>query len=123
MLPVEIAFGPPWGHGVWWHPVEYVIEAFFCLDIIAHFNTSIYDHEGNEIFSRSHIAIHYLTSSHFWIDIAATIPIKVDNAFFRLLPCLKVIRITSLSKIVKKMDIKDDAKAVSYIIHIHLKFS
>jgi hypothetical protein len=97
-----------------------MIEGFFSLDVIAHFNTSIYDHEGNEEFTRKDIAIHYLTSSHFWIDMLSTIPIPVNNPFFKLLPCLKVIRITSLSKIIKKLDVKDDVKAVRYKFIVNL---
>ncbi len=30
----------------------------------------------------------------------------------KLLPALKVIRITALSNIIKKMDVKDDVKAI-----------
>ena len=81
LLPIEIAFHPKWGHSVWWLASEYTIEGFFCLDVLAHFNTSFYDHDGNEEFSRLHIAQHYLTSFHFWIDMLATIPIPIVKLF------------------------------------------
>lgn len=99
MLPVYIAFDPPWGHTKGWHVFEYIVEAFFALDVIFKFNTTLYDHDGNEIFDRKHIAIDYLSESHFWIDMAATIPFNqmMDNAPAKLAPTLKVIRITSLS--------------------------
>lgn len=77
MLPVELCIHPKFGESKWWKPVESFIEAFFCLDVLVHFNTSIYDHDGNETFSKMHIAHHYLTSHEFWIDMLSTIPIPV----------------------------------------------
>ena len=56
---------------------EYTIEFFFVLDVLIHFNTTLYDSDGNEIFDRKHIAIDYLCELHFWIDMAATIPLGV----------------------------------------------
>lgn len=76
-LPLAIVFQPPFSGTVGWHVIEYTIEAFFAMDILIHFNTSLYDHDGNEVFDRKHIAIHYLSEYHFWIDMAATIPLGV----------------------------------------------
>ena len=77
LLPFEIAFHPPWGTSGWWKAYEYIVEAFFALDVICTFNTSVYDKDGNEIFDRKHIAIDYLCELHFWIDLASTIPLGV----------------------------------------------
>ena len=78
LLPAELAYTPPWGHQTPWKAFEYTVEAFFCLDVLIHFNTTVYDSDGNEIFDRWHIAHHYVTELHFWIDMAATIPLGVS---------------------------------------------
>ncbi len=78
LLPAEIAFTPPWGHSTGWYAFEYTVEAFFVLDVLFHFNTTIYDHDGNEVFDHKHIFIHYISELHFWIDLAATIPFGVS---------------------------------------------
>lgn len=115
MLPVEIAFEPPFGHSVGWAAFEYGVEAIFALDVLFKFNTTLYDNDGNEIFDRRHIAIDYLSELHFWIDMAATFPFNKlsSNAAAKLAPTLKVIRITSLSQIIKKLSVRDETKAVN----------
>jgi hypothetical protein len=119
LLPIELCFHPAFGHSTWWKPIEYFIEAFFCMDVLAHFNTTIYDHDGNETADRFHIGHHYLTSHHFWIDMLATIPIPVDNPIVKLFPTLKVIRITSLSLIIQRLDVTDEKKAVSLYFYFY----
>ena len=42
----------------------------------------------------------------------STIPFPGNNPFFQFLPALKVVKITILSTIIKKLDIKDDVKAL-----------
>jgi len=76
VLPVEIVFHPPFNHSAWLG-VEYFIEAIFIIDLLMCFNTTLYDHDGNEIFDRKHIAIDYLCEYHFWVDILSIIPLKV----------------------------------------------
>lgn len=77
LIPLEIAFEPPYGHTAWWHIFEYVVEFFFVLDLLVTFNTTLYDSDGNEVFDRKHIAIDYLSESHFWFDIVSTVPLGV----------------------------------------------
>lgn len=72
-----IAFEPGYVQAIGWDAFEYTVEAIFAIDIIVHFNTSLYDTDGNEIFDRKRIALHYLSEFHFWIDILATIPFGV----------------------------------------------
>ena len=45
--------------------------------MIVHCDTTLYDSDGNEIFDRKHIIIDYVSETHFWIDMAATIPLGV----------------------------------------------
>ena len=51
----------------------------FSIDLLMHFNTSVIDEDGNEVFARTHIAIDYVKEYHFWIDVASVINIKVIN--------------------------------------------
>lgn len=85
--------------------------------MLFHFNTTIYDSDGNEIFDRKHLAIDYLCEMHFWIDMAATFPFNKisSNAAAKLAPTLKVIRITALSQIIKKLSVRDETKAVRHL--------
>lgn len=112
MLPVEIAFEPPWGHTFGWVFFENFTEAMFSLDVIFHFNTTVIDGDGNEVWSRAHIALDYIKEYHFWIDMASVINIKKSEKVLKLLPTLKVIRITALSEIIKKLDVKDTTKTL-----------
>ena len=115
LLPVDIAYNPPFGETVAWIVFENSVEAFFCLDVLFKFNTTLYDSDGNEIFDRKHIAKDYFTEVHFWIDMCSTFPFKniSSSIIAQLTPTLKVIRITSLSNIIKKLSVKDETKAVS----------
>ena len=47
LLPVYLAFKPSFGHSTWWYAVEYGIEVIFGIDVLVHFNTSLYDEDGN----------------------------------------------------------------------------
>ncbi len=85
MLPVEIAFEPPFGKTLWWSFLENSTEALFSLDVIFHFNTSVIDEDGNEVFSRCHIALDYIKEYHFWIDMASIVNIKVRLPSFLIL--------------------------------------
>ena len=85
LLPFEIAYHPPWGTSTLWKVFEYTVEAFFALDVLVTFNTTVYDIDGNEIFDRKHIAIDYLCELHFWIDMASTIPFGVTFTYIYIL--------------------------------------
>ena len=78
ILPVEIAFEPPFGKSTGWEVFEWVTEAIFTVDVFFHFDTTVIDEvDGEEIYDRWHIAHHYMSEYHFWIDVASTINIKV----------------------------------------------
>ncbi len=81
LLPVEVAFEPSFGHTIWWKAVEYFIEVVFAIDVLVHFNTSLYNTDGNEVFDYKHIALDYLSEMHFWIDMIATIPFGVSKTY------------------------------------------
>ena len=47
LLPVDLAFEPPFGESTWYTVVEDLIEVLFAIDVVVHFNTSVYDEDGN----------------------------------------------------------------------------
>ena len=73
MLPLEIAFEPPFGHTKGWVSFDYLTEVFFTIDLLFHFNTTVIDEDGNEVMHRSHIALDYVKEYHFWIDLASVV--------------------------------------------------
>ena len=75
---MEIAFEPPFGHSLGYALFENITEAIFTIDVLFHFNTTLIDADGNEVYSRLHIGIDYIKEYHFWIDLASTINIKVN---------------------------------------------
>lgn len=82
MLPVEIAYEPPFGHTFGWKFFDNLTEAIFSLDVLLHFNTSVIDEDGNEVKHRGHIALDYIKEYHFWIDIASTIKVTVNHLLY-----------------------------------------
>jgi len=48
--------------------------------------------------------------------VISTLPIRTENSFVSLLPCLKIVKITNLTQIIEKLDIKDEVKAVKYLL-------
>jgi hypothetical protein len=89
MIPVEIAFEPPFGQTTLWSFVDNFTEAIFSIDVILHFMTTVIDEDGNEVFSYQHIALDYIKEYHFWIDMASVIKMSVsfNPTILYLLPC------------------------------------
>lgn len=50
--------------------------AIFSLDIVVTFRTTYYDEDGNEIVDHKMIAINYITSIVFYLDVFSTLPIS-----------------------------------------------
>ena len=84
LLPVDLAFKPAFGEHEWYHVIEIVIEVIFAIDVLVHFDTSVYDEDGNEIYEYKHVALDYLSETHFWIDMLATIPFGVRKYYLKL---------------------------------------
>lgn len=86
----------------------------FFIDILINFNTTFYNNEGTEMFSRKLIAIKYLTGARFYVDFLSTIPL--DEMFpvksLEIFGILKVLRIQRLTLIINKLNVKDDVKAM-----------
>jgi len=76
---LKSAYLPPYAFSKHWPNFKVGAEAFYILDIFIHMNTTIYDHDGNEVFDRKHIAWDYIMEIYFLLDILSTVPLGVSN--------------------------------------------
>ena len=128
-MPFVVAFEPYWEFYALSQSYRYLTNLFFTFDVIIHFNTSVYDKEGNEHLERKYLARNYIKSFYFWIDTIAAIPIPTSNLFLKQLVIVKVIRLSSMKKIIEQMDVKDTIKDILkglllifyWLIFIHIK--
>lgn len=111
-IPVAVAFTPDWSVSLPYILIDQFTNVLFVIDIIIAFNTSYYDVEGEEIRKHSKIAEHYLKGA-FLIDLVSTIPFDLITASLKITAILKVIRIQRLTKIINKLSVEEETKAVS----------
>ena len=98
-----------------------VITFIFFIDILVAFNTSYIDVTGEDVQDRKKIARKYIYGD-FLIDLLSTIPYKFIGKvipFFdtiSILKILKVVRIRRITKLVLKLEFREEQKAVSCIL-------
>jgi len=114
-IPLTIAFEPEVTQQSWYLIIDFGVDFFFCLDIAVNLSTTYYNVDGDEIFDRKKIAFKYVLGGRFWVDVLSTIPFDdmiPSVKFLKLLGTLKLIRITRLTKIINRLNVKDDIKAL-----------
>ena len=89
--------------------INIVSTAIFILDIILQMNTTFYDSDGEEIFSRKKIILNYMKGMLI-IDIISSIPI--DSGPWKIINILKLVRIFKLPGIINKMSIDEEKKSL-----------
>jgi len=95
--------------------IDLCTNGIFIIDILIVFNTAYYDKEGEEITNHGLIAKKYL-SGMFLIDLHSSIPFTYlipSVPQMRLFGMLKVVRIRRITKIVNKLQVEEEVKAVS----------
>ena len=98
--------------------LDTLITFVFIADIGVVFNTEYIDVSGDTVSDRTKIAKHYLRSD-FAIDFISSIPFKILGKVFDIfnqidiLKILKVIRIKRISKLILRLEYKEETKAVS----------
>jgi len=96
--------------------IDQILNAVFFIDILVNFRTTFYNKRGEEVFDPKTIAIQYLLSGRFLIDFLACVPfdimIKTEGDGLKAFGVLKLVRISRLSQILQKVDLRDDKKAV-----------
>jgi len=75
-------------------------------------NTTYYDHDGEEIFDKKAIRLHYLFGM-FLIDLLSSLPIELffPGSQLRMINILKIIRIFRLTGIINKMNVDEEKKS------------
>jgi hypothetical protein len=114
-IPIAIAFQPMWSQRQPYVAIDLCTNGIFIIDILIVFNTAYYDKEGEEITNHGLIAKKYL-SGMFTIDLLSSIPFTYlipTVPQMRLFGMLKVVRIRRITKIVNKLQVEEEVKAVS----------
>lgn len=110
--------------------VNSTIDFLFFIDIVVTFRTTYFDKGGEEVKDSKKIAKTYIKSGRFFIDLLASLPFKnfytvcqvylplkgksqSIRIILKLFGILKLMRITRISKIIARLDLRDDIKAVS----------
>ena len=113
-IPFEIAFEPPEMETSKFFIANTLIDLCFAIDILIAFRTTFYDSStGDEIFDPKRIAREYL-QSRFIIDFISTVPFdnialmitQTRSPTLQLFTLLKLFRVTRLSRIIERMNVK-----------------
>ena len=99
--------------------INNVSAVFFILDIFLVMNTTIYDSDGEEIFNKKKIRLHYLFGM-FFVDMVSSIPIEIvfPGSILRVINILKIIRTFRLTSIINKMNVDEEAKSRLRMLHL-----
>ena len=117
-IPFEIAFEPPEMETSKFFIANTIIDLCFVVDILVAFRTTFYDPStGDEIFDAKRIAKEYILG-RFIIDFLSTVPFdnialmitQTRSPMLQLFTLLKLFRVTRLSRIIERMNVKQDAK-------------
>jgi len=113
-IPFDVAFEP--GSSLAYTIFDRVIDICFGLDIIFNFRTTyINSKTGFEVVEGKKIALSYLRSGRFFVDLLASIPFEflfgmvspnTDSMTFKLLGLLKLVRLLRLGRIIRYMKFK-----------------
>lgn len=101
-----------------YNALDTIITFIFIADIIVAFNTRYIDGTGETITDRKKIARRYMKGD-FIIDFISSIPFKILGLLFdffnqiSILKILKVVRIRRITKLVLKLEFREEQKAVS----------
>ena len=84
-IPISITYEPDSFSSPKAKTIDSFIDLVFLIDIIINFRTSYVDPlNGEEILDAYIVAVIYMTSIHFWLDILSTVPFAefFDGGFF-----------------------------------------
>lgn len=75
VIPLQIGFDPQVFKEPYFIFLDVFVDCFFAFDILVSFNTTFYNNEGTEIYTRKDIAVHYVSGGRFFIDFMSTVPL------------------------------------------------
>ncbi|CDW81634.1 UNKNOWN [Stylonychia lemnae] len=122
VIPVDIAFITE--ETIFLTVIDQIINAIFLIDIIIIFRTTYYNKRGEEVFDQKAIALEYIKSGRFFFDFLACVPfdrfIYTQGDALKAFGVFKLIRISRLSQILQKVDLRDDKKALIQVLQLLL---
>ena len=119
VIPLDVGFQPESFQSFLFRFFNYIVDAFFFLDILVSFRTTyINERTGAEVKDVKLIGRYYLRGQ-FTIDLLATLPFDAigevlfssDNATFKIFGALKLVRVLRLSKIITYLRSTEEFKA------------
>lgn len=122
LIPFDVAFEPNMPRELL--NFEKIVDIMFGLDIIVAFKTTYIDSSsGLEVFESRKIALNYIITGRFFIDLAASIPFEdiymyfatnlednEENLELKLFGLLKLIRLLRLGRIIRYLRFKQGLK-------------
>ena len=98
------------------------IDIMFGVDIVISFRTTYQDpYTGDEIYDSKKISKNYIMG-RFWVDLFSTIPFELfihvlpgnisASENFKIVSCLKLVRILRLGKLINFLNTSDDYKMI-----------
>jgi len=119
MTPFMLAFTPWMFQDMFLRSIHLVIDFLFLTDVVVNFRfTYIDSYTEEEVFEPKKIAINYISSGRFFIDLLAGLPLdliweyafdKADNSL-SLLRLLKLARILRIGKLIGYLNARKDIK-------------
>lgn len=122
-LPYQLSFSPDSLSSIASLVVNSLISMSFTLNILLNFRTSfIQKNSGDEVFDTLLIAINYIKSGLFFIDLLACLPLDMISAkftendgknFIAIISFIRIVSMYRLSQIITNMRFHDDIKIVA----------
>lgn len=75
------------------------LSLLLLLDLILQFYVTYYDKEGDQVFDRTLIAKHYVTSIYFYFDLVAAFPLELMIANGTRFGSIKLSKLYKLNKL------------------------
>ncbi|CDW74307.1 UNKNOWN [Stylonychia lemnae] len=113
LIPFSLAFEPSFTKGSIYKAVVLTIDGIFFVDIIVQFRSSTVNIlTGEEISDPNKVAIQYLTSFRFWLDLLSSIPFdKLGNSkLLVIFGMLKIVRLSRIGKLIDSINIISQTK-------------
>lgn len=120
VIPVEIAFNPPELASAGEITIESLINLVFFIDIFLNFRTTyISDVNGDEIFDFKKIALLYILSGRFILDVLSSLPFNAMDSSSDILPILgmlKLARVSRVNVVIRNLNMRADTKALLKVL-------
>ena len=113
-IPYSLAFEPVAFNNPAFRFFDYFIDFLFLIDIIVAFRTTFFNKVGDEVYNGWQIAANYIFGGRFFLDLLASLPFAemFSVGSLEIFGILKLTRITRIGKIIAKLDLRDDSKAM-----------